>query len=43
MSEKKLGIGRVFLVLSVILLLGGAAIGQTALENMVEEGDMEGD
>ncbi len=39
-NEKSLGIGRVFLVLSAIVLLGGAAMGQTALERMVEEGQM---
>ena len=39
-KEKSLGIGRVLLVLSAIVLLGGAAMGQSALENMVEEGQM---
>jgi len=39
-NTRSLGIGRVFLVLSAIVLLGGAAMGQSALERMVEEGQM---
>lgn len=40
MNGRSLGIGRVFLVLSAIVLLGGAAMGQSALEKLVEEGQM---
>ena len=40
MNGRSLGIGRVFLVLSAIVLLGSAAMGQSALEKMVEEGQM---
>ena len=40
MNGRNLGIGRVLLVLSAIVLLGSAAMGQSALERMVEEGDM---
>ena len=40
MNGRSLGIGRVFLVLSAIVLLGGSAMGQSALEKMVEEGQM---
>ncbi len=40
MNARSFGIGRVFLVLSAIVLLGGAAMGQSALEQMVEEGQM---
>ena len=40
MNGRSLAIGRVFLVLSAIMLLGGSAMGQSALERMVEEGEM---
>ncbi len=40
MNGRSLGIGRVLLVLSAIILLGGSAMGQTPLEKMVEEGEM---
>jgi len=39
-NGRRFGIGRVFLVLSAIVLLGGSAMGQSPLENMVEEGQM---
>jgi len=40
MNGRNLGMGTVLLVLSAIGLLGGAATGQSALEKMVEEGQM---
>jgi len=39
-NGRRFGIGRVFLVFSAIMLLGGSAMGQTPLEKMVEDGEM---